>query len=135
MAIISQKIREALIAFDKDADGELLPAELVMAQLSLGVILNPSEQKTFDEKLPNGFIDYEKATAIIERVTAGKQPAQELEKLFRPFDTKKNGTVSSAEIKAVKKKSCKQIGVSFPSLLTSLSFHFLAHWSFHFLAH
>lgn len=101
MAVSDEKIRAALLAFDKDADGQVLPNEVILSQLSLGVFLQPEERNKFDEKASAGVMDYDKAANLIQSVTRGRQPADDLTKMFAPFDTQKDGTVSTAEFRAV----------------------------------
>lgn len=100
MPITDDQIYAALLAFDKDADGRLMPNEVIMSQLSLGVFLQPSERKKFEDRV-SGPMDYSSAASIIKGVTAGRSPARELPKMFEIFDTKGDGTISAAELKAV----------------------------------
>lgn len=100
MAVSEEKIHAALSVFDKDADGHLFPNELALSQLSLGVFLPPSDRKHFDEKTENG-LGYDAAVSLLKQVSSGRKPLQELEKMFAPFDSKNDGTISALELKAV----------------------------------
>lgn len=101
MSITDDKIHAALVAFDKDADGLVFPNEVTLSQLSLGVYLQRDQRQEFNAQLSDRPINYENAKALIQRVSRGRQPLEELEKMFASFDVKNDGTISAAELKAV----------------------------------
>lgn len=100
MSITDEQIHAALLAFDKDGDGRLMPNEVIMSQLSLGILLPPNDRQKFEQSV-SGPMDYKSAASLIKSVTAGRSPAVELSKLFATFDAKNDGTISEAELKAV----------------------------------
>lgn len=102
MSVSSEQIHQALLAFDKDGDGRVLPNEVILAQLSTGVFLNAEDRSKFEKQLEGKSMDYTEATRLIETATKGRNPKSELTKMFAAFDAKKDGTISAAEMKAVR---------------------------------
>jgi Ca2+-binding EF-hand superfamily protein len=101
MSNTDNKLNSTLFAFDSDADGMLSPSEVLLAQLSLGVLLNSEQKKNFESQIGDGGVKYEKAQQLISNVTKGRDGKSEVKQLLKQFDTGNDGTVSLSELCAV----------------------------------
>eukprot|EP00914_Ancora_sagittata_P024237 GHVO01048259.1.p1 GENE.GHVO01048259.1~~GHVO01048259.1.p1 ORF type:complete len:103 (+),score=13.10 GHVO01048259.1:46-309(+) len=63
--VSAEKIRSAFMAFDKDCDGNLTPAEAELVARGLGIIPSDEELKKFHDTIGTGGINIEKVTKAI----------------------------------------------------------------------
>lgn len=124
MSVSASDIQQALLAFDKDGDGRVMPNEIILAQLSTGVFLNAEERSKFDKRLGGKAMEYQEASKLIEEVTKGRDPRKELTKMFSAFDSQKDGTISAAEMKAVRTMIEYKLNDAINCALSSNDFHF-----------